>query len=99
MIVYDDLEPSDKLKIYNKGIDVIKREKRTINLIKYKVGDTIIPNLNIKEALSQAISDFYATITNKNFICKSDGAKGYEVVEILEAANKSMKLGGTPVKV
>ncbi len=99
MIVYDDLEPSDKLKIYNKGIDVIKREKRSINLIKYKVGDTIIPNLNIKEALSQAISDFYATITNKNFICKSDGAKGYEVVEILEAANKSMKLGGTPVKV
>ena len=69
------------------------------NLIKYKVGDTIIPNLNITEALSQAISDFYATITNKNFICKSDGAKGYEVVEILEAANKSMKLGGTPVKV
>ena len=99
MIVYDDLEPSDKLKIYNKGIDVIKREKRSINLIKYKVGDTLIPNLNIKEALSQAISDFYATITNKNFICKSDGAKGYEVVEILEAANKSMKLGGTPVKV
>jgi predicted dehydrogenase len=99
MIVYDDLEPSDKLKIYNKGIDVIKREKRSINLIKYKVGDTIIPNLKIKEALSQAISDFYATITNKNFVCKSDGVKGYEVVEILEAANKSMKLGGTPVKV
>ena len=99
MIVYDDLEPSDKLKIYNKGVDVIKKEKTSINLIKYKVGDTIVPNLKIREALAQAISDFYTAITNKNFVCKSDGVKGYEVVEILEAANKSMKLGGTPVKV
>ncbi len=99
MIVYDDLEPSDKLKIYNKGVDVIKKEKTSINLIKYKVGDTIVPNLKIREALAQAISDFYETITNENFVCKSDGVKGCEVVEILEAANKSMKLGGTPVKV
>ncbi len=99
MIVYDDLEPSDKLKIYNKGIDVIKKEKRSINLIKYKVGDTIIPNLNMKEALSQAILDFYASVKNKNFVCKSDGLKGLEVVEILEAANKSMNLDGSPVKV
>ena len=99
MIVYDDLEPSDKLKIYNKGVDVIKKEKTSINLIKYKVGDTIVPNLKIREALAQAISDFYDTITNENFVCKSDGVKGCEVVEILEAANKSMKLGGTPVKV
>ena len=59
MIVYDDLEPSDKLKIYNKGVDVIKKEKTSINLIKYKVGDTIVPNLKIREALAQAISDFY----------------------------------------
>ena len=42
MIVYDDLEPSDKLKIYNKGVDVIKKEKTSINLIKYKVGILII---------------------------------------------------------
>ena len=50
-------------------------------------------------AAAKAISDFYTAITNKNFVCKSDGVKGCEVVEILEAANKSMKLGGTPVKV
>ncbi len=99
MIVYDDLEPSDKLKIYNKGIDVIKKEKSSINLIKYKVGDTIIPSLNTKEALSQAISDFYQAITNKNFTCKSDGVKGLEVVKILEAASKSMKLDGKPIKI
>ena len=99
MIVYNDLEPSDKLTIYNKGIDVIKKEKSSINLIKYKVGDTIVPSLKIKEALSQAISDFYQTIVNKNFISKSNGLKGLEVVEILEAANKSMKLEGKPVKI
>ena len=98
MILYNDLEPSDKVRIYNKGIDIIEKEKSSINLIKYKVGDTIIPNLDFKEALSQAISDFYLTITNRNFICKSDGVKGYEVVEILEAANKSIKLDGKPVK-
>ena len=99
MIVYNDLEPSDKLKIYNKGIDVIKKEKSSINLIKYKVGDTIVPSLKMKEALSQAISDFYQTIVNKNFISKSDGINGLEIVEILEAANKSMKLEGKPIKI
>ena len=99
MIVYNDLEPSDKLTIYDKGIDVIKKEKSSINLIKYKVGDTIVPSLKIKEALSQAISDFYQTIVNKNFICKSDGLKGLEVVDILEAANKSMKLEGKPINI
>ena len=95
MIVYDDLEPSDKLKIYNKyGRN--KERKTSINLIKYKVGD-IGASLKIREALAQAISDFYTAITNKNFVCKSDGVK-VEVVEILKL-NKSMKLGGTPVKV
>ena len=86
------------MKIYNKGIDVIKKEKSSINLIKYKVGDTTIPNLTIKEALAQAVTDFYKTIKNKKFICKSDGIKGMEVVEILEAASKSMKLDGRPIK-
>ena len=99
MIVYNDLEPSDKLTIYNKGIDVIKKEQSTINLIKYKVGDTIVPSLKMKEALSQAISDFYQTIVNKKFKSKSNGTKGLEVVEILEAANKSMKLEGKPIKI
>ena len=78
---------------------MIKKEKSAINLIKYKVGDTIVPSLKIREALSQAISDFYQTIVNKNFISKSNGLKGLEVVEILEAANKSMKLEGKPVKI
>ena len=48
--------------------------------------------------MSQRIP-FYQTIVNKNFISKSNGLKGLEVVEILEAANKSMKLEGKPVKI
>ena len=48
MILYNDLEPSDKLRIFNKGVDIIKNDNSSNNLVNYKIGDTYIPNLSNK---------------------------------------------------
>ena len=97
MILYNDLEPSDKITLFNKGVDVIKNEKSSVNLIKYKVGDTFVPSLNNSEALSIAVKEFYNIINKKNYKSKSDAQKGLEIIYILEAADKSMSMNGKPV--
>ena len=99
MILYNDLEPSDKIKVFNKGVDVIKNENSPSNLVEYKVGDTFLPNLKNTEALKTAVLEFKRMIHNKKYKSRSTGQNGMDVVKILEAADKSMKNNGRPVKV
>ncbi len=99
MILYNDLEPSDKIKVFNKGVDVIKNENSPSNLVEYKVGDTFLPNLKNTEALKTAVLEFKRMIHNKKYKSRSTGQNGMDVVNILEAADKSMKNNGRPVKV
>ncbi len=99
MILYNDLEPSDKITVFNKGIDVIKNEKSSANLIKYKIGDTHLPYLNNSEALSSAVIEFDKCIKNKNYKSKSTAMDALKIVQILEAADKSMSMNGKPIKV
>ena len=99
MIVYNDLEPSDKITIYNKGVNVVKNQHNSDNLINYKIGDTLIPSLKNKEALSEAVKAFFKSIKSKGYKSKSNGNDGLNVVNILEAADKSMAKNGKPMKV
>ena len=99
MILYNDLEPSDKIKVFNKGVDVIKNENSPSNLVEYKVGDTFLPNLKNTEALKTAVLEFKKMIHNKRYKSRSTGEHGMDVVKILEAADKSMSNNGRPVKV
>ena len=99
MILYNDLEPSDKIKVFNKGVDVIKNENSPSNLVEYKVGDTFLPNLKNTEALKTAVLEFKKMIHNKKYKSISTGQNGMDVVKILEAADKSMVNNGKPVKV
>ena len=99
MILYNDLEPSDKIKVFNKGVDVIKNENSPSNLVEYKVGDTFLPNLKNIEALKTAVLEFKKMIHNKKYKSRSTGQNGMDVVKILEAADKSMANNGRPVKV
>ena len=99
MILYNDLEPSDKIKVFNKGVDVIKNESSPSNLVEYKVGDSFLPNLKNTEALKTAVLEFKKMIHNKKYISRSTGQNGMDVVKILEAADKSMANNGRPVKV
>ena len=99
MIVFNDLEASDKVIVHSKGVNVVKKQNSSANLIKYRIGDTLIPNLRNKEALAEAVSEFYLSIKEKKFNSKSNGNDGLNVVNILEAADKSIAKNGKPIKV
>lgn len=97
MIVWDDNSPSEKIKIYNKGIEVIKTQDQIYNtLIQYRTGDMISPNIPPTEALAIEIAHFVDCVTNgKKPI--SDGHLGHSVVKILESSEKSIKNRGKEI--
>jgi predicted dehydrogenase len=98
MIVYDDLEPSEKVKVYDKGVTVNgSKEKIYDELISYRTGDMWAPRLDGTEALSSEVDHFRRCITlGERSI--TDGNSGLRVVDILEAATQSMQERGRPVE-
>jgi predicted dehydrogenase len=97
MIVYDDVEPTEKIKIYDKGITLNGSPEKAHQLrIGYRAGDMWAPHLAAKEALQTEVEHFVDCLRNgKSPI--SSGASGLRVVEILEAASRSIKEQGRPV--
>ena len=97
MIVYDDLEPTEKIKVYDKGIVVNGSEQDSLQFrIGYRAGDMWAPHLAAKEALQTEAEHFIACIgTGASPI--SNGLSGLRVVEILEAASRSIAAQGKPV--
>jgi predicted dehydrogenase len=94
MIVFDDLEPSEKLKIYDKGIMLNDNlESRIEKLIGYRTGDMWAPQLDRTEALFVEALHFVNCIKQLEKPI-TDGHAGLRVVRILEAASKSLKLRG-----
>ena len=99
MITYNDLEPSEKIKIYDKGIDITDDPEQIYNMIiGYRTGDMWAPKLPPGEALLVEVNHFIDCINTKNPPL-TDGTVGLRVVEILEAASKSMKDQGKPVNI
>jgi predicted dehydrogenase len=98
MIVYDDLQPSEKVKVYNKGITVNNgAESRYQMLIGYRTGDMWAPHLNVTEALQTEVNHFTHCL-EKGETPVTDGKAGLRVVQILEAATQSMAAKGRPVE-
>ena len=90
MIVYDDLEPSEKIKIYDKGIMVNNSAENVYEmLIGYRTGDMWAPQLNMTEALKTEVKHFIQCIDEGERPI-TDGESGLRVVRILEAATQSM---------
>lgn len=96
MIVYDDTEASEKLKVYDKGIDVTTREGVYDTLVQYRTGDMLSPKLDQAEALAGAARHFVECIEQKKRPL-TDGRSGLNVVRILEASAISIKNGGRAV--
>lgn len=94
MIVFDDLEPSEKLKIYDKGITLNGNTESVYQMmIGYRTGDMWAPHLDMTEALRTEGLHFINCI--KTGTCPiTDGEAGLQVVRILEAATQSMKKQG-----
>jgi predicted dehydrogenase len=90
MIVYDDIETSEKVKIYDKGIDVTTREGLYDTLVQYRTGDMLSPKLDQEEALSVGTKHFIDCVLNSK-TPETDGTAGLNVVRVLEASTASMK--------
>jgi predicted dehydrogenase len=90
MIVYDDLEPSEKVKVYDKGITVNESPESIYRmLIGYRTGDMWAPQLDMTEALRTEALHFIQCVEEGEHPI-TDGEAGLRVVRILEAATQSM---------
>jgi predicted dehydrogenase len=99
MIVYDDLEQSEKIKVYDKGITLNNQqnpEKLYQLLVGYRTGDMLAPQIDGTEALRREIDHFLHCIREQDEPM-TGGASGLRVVEILQAASQSMAQHGRPV--
>ncbi len=97
MVVYDDTEPSEKVKVYDKGVEVYQNGEPNEHLyrflVEYRTGDMWAPKLSSKEALREEAEHFVACV-EKGLRPKTDGAFGLRIVKILEAATRSLKNRG-----
>ena len=97
MIVYDDLEPTEKIKVYDKGITINGSSENAHQLrIGYRAGDMWAPHLAAGEAL-QTETEHFIDCIRKGASPISSGQTGLQVVEILEAATRSIRSRGNPV--
>ena len=97
MIVYNDLEPSEKVRIYDTGYDHKTEEDKTKIMVDYRTGDVYIPKLSGQEALLGVAKDFIQSIVNKTAPL-ADAQLGMSVVKILEASQQSIKNNGKEIK-
>jgi predicted dehydrogenase len=98
MIIFDELQPSEKLKIYDRGVTQNdKPETLYQTLINYRMGDMWAPNIPYREALAAEAEHFLACIEGREKPL-TDGAMGLRVVRILELATKSMRQNGQPFR-
>jgi predicted dehydrogenase len=102
MIVYDDVEPSEKIKVYDKGITVSNGlgnglEKAHELLVGYRAGDMMAPQISLAEALRVEAQHFAECVaTGRRPL--TDGWAGLRVIQVLEAAERSLAVNGTPVE-
>ncbi|MFP4015323.1 MAG: Gfo/Idh/MocA family protein [Chitinispirillaceae bacterium] len=98
MLVWNDLDPDEKIKIYDKGIEVDNLKSLYNLLVSYRSGDIWAPRLDSTEALRLECSHFVECI-EKGTKPINDGASGLRVVRMLEACNESLAKRGQLVEI
>jgi predicted dehydrogenase len=99
MILYDDLEPSEKVKIYDKGVTVSQSPEAVYEmLVSYRSGDMWAPRLEPTEALQTEALHFIDCIENGTRP-ETDGQAGLRLVKIVEAAERSLRERGQLVEI
>ena len=96
MILYNDLEPTEKIKVYDTGYTYSNDEEKKRVLVDYRTGDIHVPKLATTEALLGMANDFISCI-QENKKPQSSCHLGLDVVKILEASSKSIKHYGREV--
>jgi predicted dehydrogenase len=99
MITYDDLEPSEKIRVYDKGISFTDDPQQIYEMrVGYRTGDMWAPRLDSTEALRVEGDHFVECIENGKAPL-TDGSLGLRVVELIEAATRSMNERGRSVEI
>jgi predicted dehydrogenase len=97
MMVYDDVQTTEKIRIYDKGIEKPKYyDTYTEFHYSYKYGDILIPKINGAEPIHTELNHFLDWILDETEPL-SDGKSGLEVVRVLEAAQESIKNENKPI--
>jgi predicted dehydrogenase len=98
MIVYNDMENTEKIKVYDSGVETTPGSKDELynTLIQYRTGDMYAPKLDPAEALKTECLHFIECV-EKGIQPISNGEFGLEIVKILEAAQRSMEQQGTKI--
>jgi predicted dehydrogenase len=97
MLVWNDLDADEKVKVYDKGVDITNREGVYELLVNYRSGDMWAPQLEQVEALRKELSYFVECINTRQEPF-NNGVAGLRVVRMLEAASESLKERGVLVR-
>ena len=98
MVLYDDNQPSEKIKVYDKGVQLFETKEDLYHLkVQYRVGDMWAPKVSDHEALGLQTKHFAECLKTRQKSL-TDGRAGLEVVKILVASQKSLKGRGIPVE-
>lgn len=98
MLVYNDIEPTEKLKIYDSGYEIRTDEEKQKILVDYRIGDVYVPKYDTTEPISILIRDFYDAVVHK----KEPEANWKEILEttlILSCADRSLKNNSKEIKI
>ncbi len=96
MVTWDDLNPSQKVNLYDTGVDVtpaLDEASRREKMISYRVGDVLSPALPVSEALGGVVTEFAQSIRGHR-APQTDGHSGLRIMRMLEAASASMASDG-----
>ena len=101
-IVWDDVNPSQRVSVFDRGVDLTRPESldddaRRQALISYRMGDIVVPALPEQEALRTVMAEFAASIANRR-PALTDGRHGLRVLELLEAASRSLESSGAVIE-
>jgi len=98
MVVWNDLEADEKIKIYDKGVEIKGGQGVYDLLVSYRSGDMWAPRVEQVEALANEVR-YFANCINRNETPFNDGIAGLRVVKLLEAADRSLAARGAAVQI
>jgi predicted dehydrogenase len=98
MVVYDDMNTNEKVRVYDKGVEIKNEESIYNTLIQYRIGNMYAPKIEETEALGLMVLDFVKSIKENKYPL-TDAKFGIAVMRILEAADISLKSGGKKVHI
>ncbi len=98
MALFDDTNSSEKIWIYDKGVDAKQDYSTYGEYLSLRFGDVLIPQIPGTEHLKTECQHFIDCVKNRT-TPRSDGRDGLRVSKVLDAAQRSLKMGGAPVKI